>query len=83
MKIYLLVPLGTGEYVTTKEPDHVISRHILVGDYSKHFGKQNEYYVDWTAQKWGLSGIKDAHYYNAMDPRDMIKKRKIVKEVKT
>ena len=84
MKIYLLIPLCTGKVVATKEGDHVISRHTLNGDYLKHFGEQNEYYVDWTSQIWELSGIKDAHlssfngyYYNAMDPRDMIKKEKI------
>ena len=89
MKIYVLIPLHKIKNVKIKERDYGAARVALTSDYSEYFGKENEYYIDWTLRVNEAMGWKtvsycgcNTWYYTALNPHDVIKKKEIkVEEV--
>lgn len=82
MKFYVLIPLSRSVCVKVKERDYRIMRSELTPDYSRHFGTENEYYLDLTSKIYEVSGRRDTKYgdghctwyYSALNPCDVIKK---------
>lgn len=91
MKIYMLIPISDPKPAKIEERAKNITKCALTDDYSKHFGTDNEYYIDLASQAYSISSWKRRSYkyghitwyYSALNPMDIIKRERIIKEVKT